>query len=172
MRGVAPSDQFAAEVVELRERVARLEQHLASVRPWSTAWGEVATVAMVTNETLVGPGIEDIDLLTVTFDAVEDRRYRVTLFVRGGNASVLGERMLVWIADGSNNLLQLVADEKNEIVGGFTWTACGFVETTPGAGSVTYKARGQETSAGAGTFEIQCSSTAPSILSVDDIGPA
>jgi len=134
-------------------------------------WGQVAQAEITAPETGVGPTIEDIDGLAVTFTAVAGRRYRVGLFVRGGNPSALGLRQMVWIADGSNNLLQLVADEDNEVAGGFTWTAYGFREVEPGAGSVTYKARGEE-GGGTGTFEVSAAATAPCILTVDDIGPA
>ena len=125
-------------------------------------------VASGTDQTGIGTTIIDVTGATVTFNAIQNRRYRFSAGVNIGSG-VAATTMMVFLCDGSNNLhrrmaqLQAVATSGSQAAEGvWTWL-CG---TT---GSITFKLRAQ---AGANTFTVYRGLTeyAPHLL-VEDIGP-
>lgn len=132
----------------------------------SNSLGEVGFASAT--GTVTHGAVSDVTGLSVTFNAVLGRKYRIWGHIRGGNASVVGVRQMVWITDDSNNKLQMIGDNINQSAGGYSWECCGFYRYVPGAsGSVTFKIRGEGSG---GTFDTTGAATAPLYILAEDIG--
>lgn len=112
--------------------------------------------------------ITDVTGLSVTFTAVANRRYKISV-VGLIISSVANDVAQLIIADGSNTTLavsQVVCASTSYSVQAGT-----FLLTQPSAGSVTYKARVFRAS-GTGTCTLQAAATYPAYILVEDLGPS
>lgn len=113
----------------------------------------------------IGTTEADVTDLAVTFTALANRTYKATAMIRmqkDATANIVS----AWITDGSNNKFQGMAVS---LASGAHDNATLVAVEQPAAGSFTFKVRmvssgGDVTAAG--------SATAPSIIVVEDIGPA
>jgi hypothetical protein len=137
---------------------------LVRTRPWNTAWGLITSATITTDHNGIS-AVTDITGLSVTWNAMAGRKYKLTAY------------MLV-IQNTSAGFVDIrLADSSNVVVGQSTFNqaASAYATHSPIAilsglsGSVTYKARAATT---AGTINIDVSSTFPGLLLVEDIGPA
>lgn len=110
-------------------------------------WGNVAAPASATSAQTGITTVTDLTSLSITFTAAANRRYLLVGNVPA-TSTVANDRVEVVIADGSNNVLQVAADNVGVSTG--LTTLVPMVDVVPGAGSVTYKLRIQRGS-GTGT---------------------
>jgi hypothetical protein len=112
--------------------------------------------------------ITDVTSLSITFTALAGRLYMVSAIVPV-RSSVANDIATIYIADGSNNSLQVVNSLCPSTTYGVPVTP--FVLLQPGAGSVTYKVRAQR-QAGTGNIQIDANATYPSHIIAVDVGVA
>jgi hypothetical protein len=134
-----------------------------SALPAIGARGQVAYAEVTANQAGIST-VVDLTSLTVTWNALANRRYLISGYVRALQNTSTGD-VSCTITDGSNavkaNALQTAPAanyrmlEPKEVV-------------TPGAGSVTRKLRMTTT---AGTVDLSAAATAKSYIMVEDIGP-
>lgn len=110
--------------------------------------------------------VTDITSLTVSFTAEALRTYKVSVWV-GVGSSVSGDSVSVYITDAANTVLQTGTVAIPE--SGFNPTAYVEYYVTPGAGSVTYKARIAR-GTGSGSVAVSAGTTQPAYITVEDIG--
>jgi hypothetical protein len=110
--------------------------------------------------------VADLTGLSISFTAVANRRYRVTGDVGGGFTST-SDVFLLYITDGSNNVKQ---KSSNSFISSEVRRTFVSIVLVPGAGSVTYKLRGESTFGNA--CQVSASATAPAFFIVEDIGPS
>ena len=111
--------------------------------------------------------ITDLTGLTITFTAVSGRRYRITGYSRMAS-SVAGDRISLYVTDGSNNILEI--DQINQPSDlGTAMALKPMIVTTPSGGSITYKLRAERT-AGTGNVVTSVGTTDPAFILVEDIG--
>lgn len=132
---------------------------------WNTAWGEVAYAGATTSQGSISAET-DITGLSVTWDAVADRKYEILVRVPVFDVTSAGTAA-VFINDGSGTRygqgnVTLGAGESTN----FTVTSR-YVASS--SGSVTRKARVIATGGGG---VITSSTDVPSYISVKDIGPS
>jgi hypothetical protein len=123
-------------------------------------WGRVASATSTATPTI---GTTQVDIVSVTFNAVANRRYRVSASTMA--VAVAGLNATFIITDGANAQLNgtVVTLATSYWGPGLVW-----VEIAPGAaGARTYKLRGVTN---ASTMTIQANAGSPSQISVDDIG--
>lgn len=133
--------------------------------PWNLAWGKVALATSTTEQTGVST-ITDITGMSVTFTAVANRQYKITLYLPQLLGSVAGDRARITITDGSNNAVFI--GYTNITAYGAIVSVSGFVT---GTGSLTYKGR-MSRDVGTGTINSYADSVSIRYLLVEDIGPA
>jgi hypothetical protein len=124
--------------------------------------GRKASATKTTAQNSIGTSATDLSSLTVTFTALAGRKYRITgqaTFVQAATASTA---ILYLLASGTQ-----IALSSDAVVGTFGRTQTVIAEHSPGAGSVTYKL---QASCDSGTINLSASSTAPSMILVEDIG--
>lgn len=155
-------------VADLRDRLGRLEALAAGrlgvdLRP-GAPWGRIASVeATAAGQTGI-TAATDLTGLTNTFTAPGGRAYWILGMVVTQQVTSAGIQNLL-LRDGSNT--QLAAPGGTIASGSFTtWVVSKVV--TPSAGSVTYKL---SATTSAGTLSVIQSATAPSTLTIVDIGP-
>lgn len=126
--------------------------------------GRVGTPGTSTSDqTGIGASNTDLTSLSVTITAEAGRRYRISAkaFLQQKTSAGLAS---VVVTDGSNNIVDYVADIT--LAANDYFLATGWVEHSPGAGSITYKLRARTN---AGTVDILNSQLTGRIL-VEDIG--
>lgn len=136
--------------------------------PWNLQWGRVAFTSITADSASTTGTVADVSTLAVTWTAIANRRYRITLLanaIGSADTDILG----LYITTSGNTVLDSsfqVAGQTNK------WVrhVC-IAEVTPGAGSVTYKAR-HNMNGGTGTSIVKASATAPGQIIVDDVGPS
>lgn len=104
--------------------------------------------------------------LAVTFTALAGRRYRVTASAHC-ITTVSGDVAGIVLADGANNQLQTAQAVVYPVGNDVRITTIGIF--TPGAGVVTYKARGLR-AAGTGSLTYTMGAASPGFILVEDIG--
>lgn len=112
--------------------------------------------------------LADVTGLSVTFTAIAGRLYRVEAIAQF-TSTVANDACSLYLTDGANNTLQT-----SNAVGlptANSLQAYCLLLASPGAGSVTYKARVQRTT-GTGTVTLVAAATYPAYISVVDIGVA
>lgn len=124
------------------------------------------TKASITAASSTFTAVADITGLSVTFTAETGRTYRISAEMNA-QSTIAGDQVGIFITDSSNNVVQAryTGSVAASLQVGVSLTA--FV--SPGAGSVTYKIRGQRIS-GTGNGTVQASGTAPAYIWVDDLG--
>lgn len=131
--------------------------------PWNQPWGRVASASVTSTQTGIST-VTDVTNLAVTWTAVANRKYKIALSC--------GVRQLT--ADGTVQFV--IATNAGTQVGAWAATlvtnafgyANAFVDVSPAAGAVTYKAR---LLTSAGTIGTSVSATQPGSLIVEDVGP-
>lgn len=138
-------------------------------RDWGVAWGFIGEGHATSNQTTITT-TTDITGLTVTFTAIANRRYKVSLLNMNLQSTVGTDTYGVFITDTSNTVLQ-------EAFGAFSGVniqaivTMGLYTVTPStAGSYTFKVRAGRNS---GTGSLQSNASAAQILQilVEDDGP-
>jgi hypothetical protein len=143
-----------------------------NVPPWNLPWGPVVAPVII-NAATGGFGVaaSDINLAVVTWTAVANRRYRISINIpRCIQATAAGEMSII-MTDTGNTLRGDAGSRWFYYAAGVNYTAaCDFavVETITTAGSVTRKFRG---SASGGSFTADCLNF-PGYVLVEDIGPS
>lgn len=138
-------------------------------KPWNMPWGPVAPVAQATAAQATITTVADLTSLSITFTAVANRRYKVTVksIVQ---CTVSGASAILTLCDASNTILNTMyftAPAANGI-GDASFT---HDTTTPSAaGSYTFKLR-LALNSGTGSVSSFAAATAPAQLTVEDIGP-
>lgn len=112
----------------------------------------------------------DVSSLTVTVTVNANRRLYLVAFVNAGG-TVVDNRIAVWIKEGATQLQGAVASVPIADASLTTMSFSPSAVITPSAGVHTYKITAGRIT-GAGTFNIQASSTSPCYLLVRDVGPA
>jgi hypothetical protein len=138
----------------LANSIDALPRGLAAYAQRTTSQGSVTTVT-------------DLTSLTVTFTANASRYYLIQGFVTV-NSSVGGDACGLIIANSSNTALATAHVHSATNVIAYALNVA--YRVAPGAGSVTYKLRGQR-GAGTGNLTYTADSTTPSFIMVTDIGP-
>lgn len=124
----------------------------------------VASSALVTT-------ITDLAGLSVTWDALPDRRYRTSFFgeIQGTVTNDLG---IVFITDGSGNEKRRHPIHMPPTISGAAYTGISTsIVEIPGSGPVTRKMR-LERNIGTGAVALYAAATQPAFIVVEDIGPA
>lgn len=134
--------------------------------PWNMPWGRVATATMTTATSAVTT-VVDITGATVTWTAVANRRYKISLLVRT-ESSVANDKSTVSITDASNVIL--TATDRAHAVVNTGEPHHVFWEETIAAGSTTRKGRVVRLS-GTGNVKINAGAALPNYMTVDDMGP-
>jgi len=134
---------------------------------WNLPWGQIAYATKTSNQGSITT-TADVAGLSVTFTAVENRRYAIS--TEGMMLSTVAGDNFNWIiADGSNNILTLKSFHLYSVsLGVFTGAK---IVHSPAAGSFTYKIRAQR-NGGTGSGTVIAASTYPAFILVEDIGPA
>lgn len=127
--------------------------------------GTNTSVATKTGDQTGISTITDVTSLTVTFTAVANRYYKITLVGMVGNNSATAQ-MNWYIRNGGGTTLATGSHSPytTGVIHSFTLVCL----NAPGAGSVTYKASAAVAS---GTFTFYGSATAPALIMVEDAGP-
>jgi hypothetical protein len=117
--------------------------------PWNVAWGEVAKTVSTAN-TALGAGAATVDVFTVAFTAVANRRYKLSAYV---TAVVGGTTLNAGFAITDNTPTTLNQEGGSFMVSGTILTSAPWAEVNPAAGSVTYRVRAS-IGAGGGTLSL------------------
>lgn len=135
--------------------------------PWNAAWASVTETVYTSTQDLTT--LADITGMTVTFTAVANRLYRLTIVGTANNVTAAGG-MTLQIVTGLSGAGTVIANDQLvcSVVGQFPCIARAPLQT-PTAGSVSFHARA---AAGAGAFRTNGSASNPWTFSVDDMGPA
>lgn len=137
--------------------------------PWNLPWGHVASSLVTTSVGGVAASTT-VNLTTVTFSAVQGRRYRVTAQVYAISASVANSFASLTIQDGGSvNVVQQVVRLGDNAGDSNGATLVGILAAAA-SGSVTFKLT--LTTAASGTTDVGAAATAPIMLMVEDMGPA
>lgn len=136
--------------------------------PWNVSWGIMGIATVTANQTGIVGSVVDLTSASVTFTAVAGRRYRVFLETYVGS-TVAADIANIQISDSSNNQLQ--STQAYMPGSGALVKMVATLFTTLSAGSVTVKGRITR-GTGTGTLSTFASSTAPTYLVVEDIGPS
>lgn len=124
-------------------------------------------IATVTGSSSGISSVVDVAGLTVTFEAVAGRTYKLST-VGYLQSNVVDDVAGIQITDASNNQLQSAQVLCRPINTGISYST--WVPVTPGAGSVTYKVRVLRVS-GTGGVGFFASSAAPALLIAEVLGP-
>ena len=134
--------------------------------PWNLPWGYVGSTK-VTSAVSTNAG----DLATVTFNAVGNRRYRVTGQVYEFTSTVANDIGYMTLADNSGtNFAQQTNTVDTASSGSPGDTIVGLITESTG-GSRTYYLKGGR-AGGTGNLTFGAAATAPILILVEDIGPA
>jgi len=136
--------------------------------PWNLPWGRIAYASTTTSQTGIGPAVEDLTSLTVTFTAVANRKLRVTGNVMLAQETSTGFTAYVSITTGANAILQYAGRTFHNSGESDLFTPR-LPEHSPAAGSTTYKLRG--TCTASGVVQSVLSADNPAYIQVEDIGP-
>jgi hypothetical protein len=150
---INPNTAFTSGQILTASQMTALPWGIVAYNQTATAQGSVTTVT-------------DLTSLTVTFTAVANRYYLIHGFVTV-YSSVSGDNCGLIIANSANTALATghVISNTNAVA----VHANIFYRVSPGAGSVTYKLRGQR-GAGTGNLTYQPDATTPSFIMVTDLG--
>jgi hypothetical protein len=135
-------------------------------RPWRMPWGRIGSaVTTGTNQTGITSTVADITGLSVTWTAVANRRYRVTVNVSVQQVTSAATHEII-IANASNTILR----QRSTTLATNDLACIAIVHELNGvaAGSFTVKARA---GTGAGTLTIINDFTRNGEIIVEDIGP-
>lgn len=137
---------------------------------WNAPWGTMGVNTKGSNQTISSANTwTDVTSMSVTFTAVSGRLYRFDVFglINVGTSGTVD----IALTDSSNQQYQAVS--LGSVFGSAApYASLLLVADSPsiGTGSRTFKVRARSDSAN--QLVIQGSSTAPSLISVSDIGPA
>lgn len=129
---------------------------------WNTSWGEINKATATTGTAGI---TTDADVLTLTFTSPGGRRYRLLAHVLTLQVTTSATEFMK-ITDNTPTQLQVC---QRSVAAASVETLFAFVEVTPAAGPVTYRAR---ISTNGGTITLQGGGSQPHQLSADDIGPS
>lgn len=163
---IDPSDRFAAQLKALQQQVAELQRR-SGQRAAPLAWGKVGYAEVTANQGSITT-VTDITGLSVTWDFVSGRAYKVTAAVQA-QSTVADDavRMEITTTGGTvSTFAQQVAR-----VSATSVTLLRSVVLTGLSGSITRKVRLQRFS-GSGTVTMVAAATVPAFLLVEDIGLA
>lgn len=128
--------------------------------PWNLPWGRVAT----TSSTATGaPGS---DILTVTFTAVANRRYRIEGAFHSTVATAPSNCQGILLGGAGPTTLNV--ENIGTLAVGYFFDPFLWAYDTPAAGSITYRLR---SGVAGGSLTLAGSSSQPHTLTVDDVGP-
>jgi len=134
--------------------------------PWNMPWGRVGSALVGATMTSGTSGsMSDLSGLSVTFTAIANRYYKVSMMISNLNSSV-AQTINIIFANGSS--AQLANCANAYLAAGTSTGVSGFMLATPSAGSFTIKAMAAASSATAATT----GSSWTNWLIVEDIGPA
>jgi hypothetical protein len=134
--------------------------------PWNMPWGRVGSaVVSATMTTGTSGSMSDLSGLSVTFTAIANRYYKMSMTISNLNSSV-AQTINIIFANGSS--AQLANCANAYMAAGTSAGVSGFFLTTLSAGSFTIKAMAAAGSATAATT----GSGWTNWLIVEDIGPA
>jgi hypothetical protein len=137
--------------------------------PWNMPWGRIES-ATGTSTSNIGTADVDINGMSVTWTAVQNRRYRVSaqLTVLAPSAGTNDCNVFVRISDGSN-VLQTEAAQTASLVSSYSpFHLTQIINHTAATGSLTRKVRARVTASTSNSIYL---SHTPSLL-VEDIGPS
>lgn len=141
------------------------------VRPWNTAWGEVAAATRTSGQTISTTSFVDLTGLSVTFPIRDGRRYRIQAWVRGGGSTTIDGNPELQLTNGANQQLQLDRfGPVTSTVNRWTFSLTHYVSSFS-SGTATYKLRARDAT-GARNWQTIAASDNPATLVVEDIGPA
>lgn len=124
------------------------------------------TSASLTSDSATFTTIADITSYTVTFTAEASRYYRLAIKAHI-ESSVAGDYARLAITTDGDTVLN---DCKRELpVANESQSIECWVIVQPGAGSVTYKVRGERVS-GTGNVKVDAAATSPALFLVEDLG--
>jgi hypothetical protein len=132
-------------------------------QPWNLPWGYITKTT--SNASTTGITTE-VDVLTVTWTAVANRRYKISLLMHLFQRTTIATPMVA-ITDNSLTHLQ----EWQQYAGvDERFTINSFVEVSPASGSVTYRGR---VATSASTIDLNGQTTTRlHYMLVEDMGPA
>jgi hypothetical protein len=131
--------------------------------PWNVPWGQVAR----STSTATTAGITaDVDVVTATWAAVQNRRYRLTFFALGRQITNAAE---VFGKITDNTPTQLEVDQKTVAAAGYFTVHVQTVVTAAATASVTYRGR---ISCNNGSITLNGAATMQHSFLVEDIGPS
>ena len=135
--------------------------------PWNMPWGRVAS-ATGTATTNIGTSDVDLSNMSVSWNAVQNRRYRVSV-----QATVIAPstgtdcNVFVSITDNSNNVQTTAAQTAGLLLSYTAFHVTDVFNYTSAAASVTRKARARVSTSSSNSLYL---SHVPTIL-VEDLGP-
>jgi hypothetical protein len=133
--------------------------------PWNMPWGRVGSTVVSTAMTSGTSGsMSDLSGLSVTFTAIANRYYKMSMMISNLNSSV-AQTINVIFANASS--AQLANCANVYLAAGTTTGVSGYMLTSPSAGSFTIKAMASASSATAATT----GATWTNWLIVEDVGP-
>jgi hypothetical protein len=131
--------------------------------PWNLPWGYITR----STSTATTAGITtDVDVVTATWTAVQNRRYKISYFYLGQLNTSAG---VVFGKITDNTPTQVAVDQKQVTSGSLFTCHAQTVITAAASGSLTYRGRA---SCNAGTVTLQGAASMPHYLLVEDDGPA
>lgn len=138
---------------------------------WNSGWGIVGFAQITADVTGVST-LADVAGLSVTFTAVANRNYAITVSFGGGQQVTSTGTSAVIVTDGANTRVGLVQQYVAQIATTTLQAATRrLIVSGVAAGAVTYKARATTS---AGTFTLHADSGAtygPATIVVEDLGP-
>jgi hypothetical protein len=133
--------------------------------PKNTSWGYLTQATKSVTQSVTTEA--DLSGLSITWTAVANRKYRITVFFSGAGLTGSGVTS-VYITDSSNNKLSefICYSVNGEYLSGTST-----VIVSPSAGSVTYKARAFSNQ-GFNFYSTAVRTELAPFINVEDIGPA
>jgi hypothetical protein len=110
--------------------------------------------------------VADIAGFAITFTAIANRMYKLEVIAHA-SSSVAGDWIGLHLATNAGTTIQMAKHEIAVANEEQTFNIVAFV--TPGAGSATYKVRGERLS-GTGNGIVEAAATYPAVISVQDFG--
>jgi hypothetical protein len=136
--------------------------------PWNTAWGAVGPpVVRTTNQAGNGGFPIDVAGLTFNWNAIANRRYKLTAQLVAQQSGAGAGVQNVAIRDASNNNQLIVAGGSVLAASFVTWAFCVF--WSPGAGAMSVKV---SVGTNAQTMDVSCTPSQLAFLAVEDVGPS
>lgn len=166
----APASPAAGDLWFDSTNVALKEYTTATttwVPPWNLPWGWIADASSTSDVSFTT--ITDITGVTVTWTAVANRKYKITVNT-SCYSTVATDTIDFTIADGSNTIKGLFRG--NAISAGpMQQMTLWYIDTGIGAGSTTRKLRGTRTAGGSGTGHAYGDGSYLHRILVEDVGP-